>query len=251
MRKETIIFVHGAWHGKWCWEKYFKPTFVSHGYDVVLFDLPGHDKPGKIKGINKYSIGDYVRVLENEVQKLDSDPILIGHSMGGLIIQKYLEKYSCKKAILMAPVPYYGVRKSTLRYMKKSYFYLTMLGLNMYKIVDSLEKSREAFFSKELSNEDVKEYSEKLCSESFLAYINMNFTRIKINFHTKIPMLVVGGKDDTVFLESEIEDTAIRYNAELIMFDNMAHDMMLDVHQEKVSKEIIKWIERKPAGEDV
>jgi len=55
LKKETIVFVHGAWHGKWCWDKYFAPEFSAKGYNVITFDLPGHDKPGKIKGINKFS----------------------------------------------------------------------------------------------------------------------------------------------------------------------------------------------------
>lgn len=244
MKKETIIFVHGAWHGKWCWDKYFKPTFQSRGYEVLTFDLPGHDRPGKIKGINTYSIGDYVKALENEVQKLDSLPVIIGHSMGGLIVQKFLEKNTCKKAVLMASVPHYGVIKTTLRFLKKPHAYPALLGFNLYALVDTIEKSREAFFSKGLSLDELKGYTEKLCSESYLAFLNMLLPRIRINHHRKIPMLVIGAKNDTIFLESEVRDTAKKYSAELRMFDDMAHDMMLDTGQEQVSQEIIKWIEK-------
>ena len=101
-KKETILFVHGAWHGKWCWDKYFRKTFTDKGYQIITFDLPGHDKSGKIKGINKYSIRDYVDSLKAEVQKLQELPIIIGHSMGGLVLQKYLEKQTCKKAIFLS-----------------------------------------------------------------------------------------------------------------------------------------------------
>ncbi len=246
MKKETIVFVHGAWHGKWCWEKYFKPTFSSHGYDVVTFNLPGHDRSGKVKGINKLSIGDYVRALEKEVQKLDAPPIIIGHSMGGLIVQKFLEKNSCKKAVLLASVPQYGVIKTTLRFLKKPHAYPALLGFNLYGLVDSLEKSREAFFSKGLSDADLKEYTNQLCAESYLAFLNMLLPSIKINHHLNIPMLVIGGKKDTIFLESEVRDTAKHYQADLIIVDDIAHDMMLDVNHKKVSQEIIKWLEQKP-----
>lgn len=247
MKKETIVFVHGAWHGKWCWDKYFRPAFISHGYDVVTFDLPGHDKPGQIKGINKLSLGDYVSALENEVQKLDSSPIIVGHSMGGLIVQKFLEKNTCKKAVLLASVPPYGVIKTTLRILRKPHAYLALLGFNLYLLVNSVEKSKELFFSKELSTEEATAYKNNLCSESYLAFLNMLFPRIKVNNHLKIPMLVIGAKGDTIFLENEVKDTAEKYNAELIMFDNIAHDMMLDINHEMVSKGIIDWIEKEPA----
>lgn len=246
MNKETIIFVHGAWHGKWCWDKYFRPTFEGHGYQVITFNLPGHDKPGKIKGINKFSIGDYVKALENEVQKIDSDPIIVGHSMGGLILQKYLEKNTCKKAILLASAPPYGIINVTLRNLRKPQSYPALLTFNLYLMVNSLEKCRREFFSDGLPKDELKEYASKLCSESYIAFLNMLAPRIKVNYHLKVPMLVIGAKNDTIFHENEIKATAKKYQAELRIFDNIAHDMMLDINQDKVSKEIIKWIERTP-----
>ena len=245
MAKETIVFVHGAWHGKWCWDKFFKPKLQNHGYDVVTFDLPGHDQPGKTPGINRLRITDYVKALEEQVQKLEKPPIIIGHSMGGLVVQKYLEKSSCKKAILLASVPPYGVIKTTLRFLKKPHAYPALLGFDLYQLVNSPAKSREAFFSEALSDEDVEEYTQQLCSESYLAFLNMLFPKIKMNHHLKIPILVIGAKNDTIFLEDEVRDTAKRYKARLMMFDDIAHDMMLDVNHEKVSTEIINWIEDK------
>jgi len=247
-KKETVVFVHGAWHGKWCWDKYFKPTFLNHGYEVITFDLPGHEKPGKIKGINKYSIGDYVKALEKAVLKINALPILIGHSMGGLIVQKFLEKHTCKKAILIASVPPYGVIKTALRFLSKPHAYPALLGLNLFRLVNSLEKSREAFYSEDLSKEDLMEYTDKICSESFLAFVNMLYPRIKINHHLKIPMLVIGGKEDKIFFVNEVVDTAKFYKAELKIFDKMAHNMMLDVNQERVSQAIINWIEKNPSS---
>lgn len=243
-KKHPIVFVHGAWHGKWCWDKFFKPTFLSHGYEVVTFNLPGHEQPGKIKGINKFSIGDYVTALEKEVEKLDTLPIIIGHSMGGFVLQKFLEKNTCKKAILLASVPPYGVLKTTLKFLKKPYAYPCLLGFNLYGLVNSLEKSRDAFFSPTLPNSELEEYTNQLCSESYLAFLNMLFPRIKMNHHLKIPILVIGAKNDILFSEKEIKNTAKKYQAEFMMIDGIAHDMMLDVGQEKVSEQIIGWIEK-------
>lgn len=246
MKKETIVFVHGAWHGKWCWDKYFKPNFLNQGYDVITFDLPGHDTPGNVTGINKLSLGDYVSALVAQVQKLDAPPIVIGHSMGGLVVQKFLENNSCKKAVLLASVPPYGVIKTTLRFLKKPHAYPALLGFNLYGLVDSLDKTQEAFFSTELSDADLKEYSDQLCSESYLAFINMLLPRIRMKHHLNIPMLVIGAKEDTIILENEVRDTAEKYKADLIIIEDIAHDMMLDVHHEKVSQKIINWLEQKP-----
>ena len=42
-------------------------------------------------------------------------PVVIGHSMGGLVVQKYLEQYSAPAGILLAAVPPHGVYRTTLR----------------------------------------------------------------------------------------------------------------------------------------
>jgi len=240
--KGTIVFVHGAWHGKWCWDKYWTPTFKEHGYDVVTFNLPGHDQAGRVKGINKYSFRDYVTSLEKTISALPSPPIIIGHSMGGLIVQKYLQTHPCQKAVLLASIPPYGAIRTTLHFLKKSYAYPALLGLDLYRLVNTSEKASESFFSKDLPQEELKEYSKQLCSESYRAFLNMLLPRIKVNYHTKIPMLVVAAENDTIFSIQHNQHTAKKYNADMIIMKDIAHDAMLDVHQAQVSKAILEWL---------
>jgi len=246
MKKDTIIFVHGAWHGGWCWDKYFRPKFEKHGYAVVTYDLPGHDRPGKIKGINKYGLKDYVKSLEEEVAKLDQLPILIGHSMGGMVIQKFLESNTCKKAVLLTPTPYYGVLPGLHRSLKNPSFFSSLFTRDLYRLVDSEEKCSMAFFSEQLPKEELKEYAGKVCSESFKAFQDLNFPRVKVKHHLEIPMLVIGAENDFLVSEKDNKSTAKKYQADLIMMDNIAHDAMLDVGQERVSDAILDWLERTP-----
>src|SRR6476661_688640 len=37
-----ILFVHGAWHGAWCWEEHFLDFFAERGHRVAALDLRGH-----------------------------------------------------------------------------------------------------------------------------------------------------------------------------------------------------------------
>lgn len=242
--KETVIFVHGAWHGKWCWDKYFRKAFEDQGYNVVTFNLPGHDQKGRRKEINFYSINDYVNALLEEVNNTNEPPIIIAHSMGGLILQKYLEKRTCKKAIFLASVPPYGVIKTTLNFMKHWYFYPSLLGLNLYGLVDSAEKSRLAFFSESLSNDEVEEYTSQLTSESFRAFLDMLLPRVKVTDKSNIPTLVVAAEYDTIFSINDNKKTATKFNAEFITISDIAHDVMLDTNHEKVSDAIITWLKK-------
>src|SRR5512145_2168550 len=90
--KTPLLFVHGMWHGAWCWDEFFLPFFADAGYHVTALSLRGHaGSEGKIAGS---SIMDYVRDVEEVAKTLPTPPVLIGHSMGGFIVQKFLERNS-------------------------------------------------------------------------------------------------------------------------------------------------------------
>jgi len=60
-------------------------------------------------------IADYVEDVAQVVGQLPEVPVIVGHSMGGLVVQKYLEKYIAPAAVLLASVPVKGVLRTTLR----------------------------------------------------------------------------------------------------------------------------------------
>lgn len=246
--KGTIIFVHGAWHGKWCWEENFVPAFAAQGYKTITFDLPGHDKPGKIKGINKYTLGRYVQALRQQVEQHgEENAIIIGHSMGGRVLQRYLKKYSCKKAVFLASVPHGGVLLTTLKFALKPYFYPSLFFLNLYGLVDTLEKSKHAFFSQDIPESKLHKYSSQLCSESFLAFLQMLLPICRTKHDTSIPICVVAAKQDAIFSIREQKSLAKKYKVQeenYIELDNIAHDMMLDVNHKQVSDAILNWLNK-------
>ena len=46
MADKNILLVHGAWHGKWCWD-YFTPELALRGWRVSTLDLPSSSgEPG-------------------------------------------------------------------------------------------------------------------------------------------------------------------------------------------------------------
>ena len=102
-----LLFIHGAWHGAWCWEPLMN-FLAEKGVTSYALDLPGHGKR-KVEGVIGLGIMDYVAAVESTVSELSlTSPILVGHSMGGLIVQKYLEKNDATAAVLIAPCPAMG-----------------------------------------------------------------------------------------------------------------------------------------------
>ena len=95
-----IILVHGAWHGGWCWDQIIG-LLEAAGHQVVAPDLPGHGNDST--GINKISLNRYVATIESLLLSDDQPAILIGHSMGGLIISQLAERHpqAIKKLIFL------------------------------------------------------------------------------------------------------------------------------------------------------
>lgn len=89
--RPPIVMVHGGSHAGWCWERWAR--FLSDaGWDCYVFDWLGH---GGSAGLPERmavtrSIQDVAGFeLANIVADLDADPIVIGHSMGGLAALTY------------------------------------------------------------------------------------------------------------------------------------------------------------------
>ncbi|MEM8901772.1 MAG: alpha/beta fold hydrolase, partial [Bacteroidota bacterium] len=225
--KEPILFVHGVSHGGWCWEEHFAPYFRSKGYACYCLDLRGHEVPGSKENINHISFSDYVRNLEEAVAQLDQPPILVGHSMGGLVVQKYLENASCSKAILLAPIPPSGSWKASLRF---AYHHpsgiLDLMRLNLYAAF--YKNARALMYSEDIDLVLLESYKKKMCAESFKAYFQTLFPGIKLRHQREIPILVIGAGNDHIFTVKEVEETGRFYEAETIIFENMAHNLMLE-----------------------
>jgi pimeloyl-ACP methyl ester carboxylesterase len=83
-----FILVHGSWHGAWCWAEVL-PLLNKAGHEVVAVDLPGHgqDKtpPGDI------TLHHYVDRVAEALEQL-KPAVLVGHSMGGIVISQLAEK---------------------------------------------------------------------------------------------------------------------------------------------------------------
>jgi pimeloyl-ACP methyl ester carboxylesterase len=89
----SLLFVHGTWHAAWCWDEHFLDFFADKGYRAVALSLRGHGASSLSKPLKSCSIADYLDDVHAVVGKLGSPPVLIGHSVGGFIVHKYLESH--------------------------------------------------------------------------------------------------------------------------------------------------------------
>jgi alpha-beta hydrolase superfamily lysophospholipase len=246
----SILFVHGLWHGAWCWEEHFVPWFHERGYEAKAITLRRHDQR-HAPGLRTTRIRDYVQDVAAAAAKMMSPPVVVGHSMGGFVTQKYLEDHQAPAAVLMASVPPSGIMGATLRTAARHPLRLLAANLtwSLYGIVKTPERSREMFFGRELAADLVGRYQSKMTDDAYFAYLDMLFfVRPRVAEVRRTPLLVRGGDADWTINSADVAATARTYGAELSTFPG-AHDLMLEPGWEKVAERIDAFIRtRVPAA---
>jgi pimeloyl-ACP methyl ester carboxylesterase len=71
-----MVLVHGSYHGAWCWD-FLRPELERLGHEVTTVDLPISDPA--------LGAAEYAQIVAKAIPK-GSSPILVGHSMAGLVI---------------------------------------------------------------------------------------------------------------------------------------------------------------------
>lgn len=238
-----LVFVHGAYVGAWCWGRHFLPFFAERGFTAIAPSLRGH---GASEGVLQHAgIEDYVADLAAVVAELDEPPVLVGHSMGGLVIQRYLERRGARAVVLMASVPPSGLMMSSLRLMAGDPALFAQLGMMQTIGPGSVDVdiARRAVFSKSLPAAELEEYSRLMQPESHRALLEMSTTGLPRPWRVPdTPMLVLGAGEDALFSESEVEQTARAYGAECHIEPGMAHAMMLEPGWQAVAERLLGWL---------
>ena len=148
-RPTPVVFVHGAWHGAWCWQEKFMPFFAQAGFAVTALSLRGHGGSEGRAGLRWHAIADYVADVAAVAATLPTPPVLIGHSMGGLVVQKYLERHAATAAVLLAAVPTSGATATALRVLRRHpvQFARINLRLSLYPVVETPALAHHYLFS--------------------------------------------------------------------------------------------------------
>jgi len=106
----TVVLIHGAFCAAWAMEPYAQ-LFAAHGYKVLTPTLRHHDIPPGMRAPRELGLTstlDYADDIAVLVRDLPEPPVLIGHSMGGLIAQMVAARMPVRALVLLAPSPPWG-----------------------------------------------------------------------------------------------------------------------------------------------
>lgn len=241
-RHETpLLFLHGAWHGAWCWAT-FLDTFASLGYEAHAISLPGHGASSLARGhIDRYTFDDFVQCLESAIESITPRPVVVAHSMGGAILQTYLQEHHLPAAVLLASIPAKGFMAGFVRVARMYPWQAVKAGRDGYALVETPEIASRFFLSSP-TQIDVEQFHRHLVRES--APGSKRILSVVLRHPEKVttPVLVIAAGKDFLISVAEERQTADLLRAKFVVIEDAPHDLMFEPGWQQAVDSIHAWL---------
>jgi pimeloyl-ACP methyl ester carboxylesterase len=245
-RPTPLLFVHGAYGGAWLWDERFLPYFAERGWLAHALSLRGHAGSGGAESVQFARLRDYVADAEQVAEGLAGPPVLIGHSLGGMVVQHCLHRIALPAAVLMASSPPHGMIGSLFGMALSNPQLLYELSFAHHlgpQLTDGRAIER-ALFSPGMPGPLVRSYMRRFQAESDLVILDLLFLDLPPSTPMlDTPVLVLGAEEDSFVYRGGLDATADTYRTRAEIFPGMRHAMMLDLGWESVAARIHDWLE--------
>ncbi len=244
--KATVILTHGIAEHSGRYEAITK-ALNDASYSVVRYDVRGHGQSqgarGRLKSYHQ-TIDDLHALVEMEKKLKPKKLFIFGHSMGGLIVNMYGVKYHDVDGIISSAAPSYFI-KDVLPFRFIGYKWLGFIPRKTDFADDQLSRIKEVEEAYVNDPLNLKKFYFSLAGGMMVGgvrYLNKNIK----SYET--PVLLLHGEDDKIvpveFSKRLFELIPVE-DKELITYPKSYHEILNDLDQEIVRKDIIKWLDKK------
>lgn len=249
--RTPVVMIHGAFCGGWAFESW-RALIAHRGYDAHAPDLRYHDGEGEPSAaLGQTSMLDYAHDLGLYLDRLDEAPILIGHSMGGLLAQMLAARRRVRALVLLAPSAPWGVLPATpFEYASANALYLA--GDFWNKRLWPTHWIAAANALDHVPEDERQAVLDRFVPESGLATFEILHWAFDLKRATQIdprtvtcPILCITGARDRINSPGTVKSVALRYRgrARYEMLEGHSHWLIGEPGWEKIAKLSLDWLD--------
>ncbi|MBU6299345.1 MAG: alpha/beta hydrolase [Alphaproteobacteria bacterium] len=250
MKRPPIVMLHGAFCGAWAFEDFAKP-FAEAGYAVRSPALRHHDCGAKPPAaLGRTSVLDYADDLERLIAGPGPAPILVGHSLGGLLAQMLAARGCARAAVLLAPSAPWGVMPTSW-FEVASAQALYLAGDFWNRPLDPHYAVAAAHSLDKLSERRRNAVYARFVPESGRAMFEVTNWALDVKRAAFVkprdvacPLLCIAGGEDKINPPSTVRAVAARYEGRAV-FEEMpgrSHWLIGEEGWEKLAERILAWL---------
>ena len=255
MASKTVVFVHGMYMTPLCWEQWVD-RFQSKGYRCLAPAWPGRDQPVEVlrqrhpdPQLGQLTLTGVLAHLTGFIRQLDEKPILIGHSMGGLIVQLLLQRDLAAAAVAIDSAPPFGVLTTKWSFLKSNWPHITPFASQGQPIAMTFERFQYTFVNTLPLAEQRAAYERYVVPES--RRVPRESLTARIDFkQPHPPLLLIAGSADHIIPASLNKSNTAKYRSspsvtDFKEFAGRTHFIVGQQGWEEVADYVLGWLSEK------
>ena len=243
----AIVMAHGAFCGGWAFQR-FRERFEAAGYAVATPDLRGHGAGEPASAVIGVSMKDYAADIARLCAAQAEPPVLMGHSMGGLVAQLAARLTPVRALVLLAPSPPWGVAGSSIEEAVTA-FGVQVMGSFSSGALEPDKSLMRAYSLDRMPKAEREQVIARLRPESGLAirealnwWLDPFMTTSLGSSPLDAPALVICGERDVVHNPATGRTTAQRNGAAFHVAPGMSHWLVGEPGWEEVAEMALTWL---------
>lgn len=239
--RPPILFIHGILAGPWYFEGYQR-FFAERGYPSHALSLRGRPGSRPVADIGRVSLEEFVSDAL-EVARAIGRPIVVGHSMGGLIAQRLAEEGASDTVVLLSSAPPRGISLMTPGLVMKQAKHLGTL-LRSTPLRPTRSDSDELIFNRMPPAERAGLHA-RLVPDSARAAREISLGTIAVDEkRIRCAMLVAAGLQDRFVAPRVARQLAVKYGAPCWQYPENGHFLPMEPGWERIADDVESWIRR-------
>jgi len=244
-RGAPVLCLHGLFAGSWVYEQ-FLPLVAERGHPAAALSFRGHPPAPPIPAIGRTSIAAYCHDAAEAARALDR-PIVVGHSLGGLVALLLAARNLVRAVVLVSSAPPRGITVLSPSLLLRMPRYLPALLFSRAFLprpsdLDALVLNRVPGPEREQHRQRFVPDSGRAARQAAIGASDADLRA------TRTPLLVVSGDEDRFVPLNVARRIAQRYDAPLHVARGHGHFLFGEPGWETHAAAILDWIGQLPPG---